>query len=68
MNVEDGRPNGWLYPPDELEGLTEALVEAVNDPAVREERARNGYVAARRDFSWDTLAVRVAEVYEGALR
>ncbi len=67
VNVEPGRPNGWLIEPDDLDSLTEAIVEAVNDEPARRERAENGYISARRDFSWDTLAERVAEVYEDAL-
>ena len=68
VNVEEGKPNGWLVEPDDIDSLTEAMVEAVNDPAARAERAENGYVAARRDFSWTHLAERVAEVYEEAIR
>jgi len=66
VNVEPDRPNGWLVEPDDLDSLTEALVIAVNDPDARAERARNGYVSSRRDFSWDTQAERVAAVYEEA--
>ncbi len=66
VNVEDGRPNGWLVEPDDLDDLAAAMVSAVNDPAERTRRADNGYVSSRRDFSWATLAERVAEVYEEA--
>ena len=67
INTEPGHPNGWLVEPDEVDSLAEAMVEAVNDPAAREQRARNGYDVTRRDYSWVTLAERVAEVYEAAL-
>lgn len=67
VNVAPGRPNGWLVEPDSLESLEEALVEAVNDPAARAERAANGYEVTRRDFSWTTIAQRTAEVYEEAV-
>ena len=67
INTEPGRPNGWLVEPDDIDSLAEAMVEAVNDPAAREERAHNGYEVTRRDYSWDTLAERVAEVYEAAI-
>ena len=67
MNVDAGRPNGWLVEPDDLDSLAAAMVEAVNDPggarAARRERLR----VTRRDFSWATLAERVAEVYEEAV-
>jgi glycosyltransferase involved in cell wall biosynthesis len=68
INTDPERPNGWLVEPDDLDSLAEAMVEAVNDPAAREERARNGYEVTRRDYSWETLAERVAEVYEAAIR
>ena len=67
INVDAGRPNGWLVEPDSLDSLADALVEAVNDPAARAERAANGYEVTRRDYSWTTLAERTAEVYEEAI-
>ncbi len=67
INVDSAWPNGWLVEPDSLESLTEAIVEAVNDPGARAERARNGYEVTRRDYSWDTLAERTAAVYEDAI-
>ncbi|MGI8660591.1 MAG: glycosyltransferase family 4 protein [Thermoleophilaceae bacterium] len=68
INVERGRPNGWLVKPDSLESLAEALIEAVNDPAARAQRSAHGYAVTRRDFSWTTIAQRTAEVYERAVR
>ncbi len=67
INIDADRPNGWLVEPDSLESLTEAIVEAVNNPGAREERARNGYEVTRRDYSWETLAERTAAVYEVAM-
>lgn len=67
INTEPGRPNGWLVEPDDLHDLAGALVEAVNEPAARAARARNGYESTRREYSWGRLAGRVAGVYERAL-
>jgi glycosyltransferase involved in cell wall biosynthesis len=67
INVEEGRPNGWLVEPDGLDSLADAMVEAVNDPQARAERAANGYEVTRRDYSWTTLAQRTAAVYEEAI-
>lgn len=67
INVDPARPNGWLVEPDDLEELAAALIEAVNDPAARAERARNGYLATRRELSWETIARQVARVYEETL-
>ncbi len=67
INIDESRPNGWLVEPDSLESLSDAIVEAVNEPAVRAERAQNGYEVTRRDYSWTTLAERTAAVYEAAI-
>jgi glycosyltransferase involved in cell wall biosynthesis len=54
---------GWLVEPDDVTGLANALVEAVNRPV---ERLRRG-AAARADvaerFAWPSLAERVADLY-----
>ncbi len=61
--VERGE-TGWLVEPDDLIGLANALVEAVNRP---QERLRRG-AAARADvaerFAWPGLVERVAELYD----
>ncbi len=67
INVEPGRPNGWLVEPDDIEDLAGALIEAVNHAAARLERARNGYESTRREFSWNTIAGKVASVYDEAI-
>jgi glycosyltransferase involved in cell wall biosynthesis len=64
INTDPGRPNGWLVEPDDLGSLASALVEGVNEPNERAARARNGYRATRREFSWETIAQRIARVYE----
>jgi glycosyltransferase involved in cell wall biosynthesis len=67
VNVESGRPNGWLIEPDDLDGLTDALVEAVNDEGARRERGVNAHEQIRAAYSWDHLAKRFVEVYERAM-
>ncbi len=64
VNTQPGSPNGWLVEPDDLEGLADALVEAVNDPGARRERGGNAYEQIRAAYSWDSLAERFATVYE----
>jgi glycosyltransferase involved in cell wall biosynthesis len=64
--VEHGE-TGWLVEPDDLAGLTDALVEAVNRPG---ERRRRGAAAARDvagRFAWPALARRVAALYDDVL-
>jgi D-inositol-3-phosphate glycosyltransferase len=67
VNTEPGRPNGWLAEPDDIATLTDALVEAVNDPGARRRRADNAYEQARASYSWDRLAARFVGVYESVL-
>ncbi|MEJ7894888.1 MAG: glycosyltransferase family 4 protein [Solirubrobacteraceae bacterium] len=65
--VEDGR-TGWLVPGDDVAALAEAMVAAVNDPDERLARGRAACVDARRRYAWPALAMRVADVYEAAVR
>jgi glycosyltransferase involved in cell wall biosynthesis len=60
--VQDGM-TGWLVEPDDLAGLADALVEAINRP---EERRRGAAARAdvRERFSWPALAERVADVFD----
>ena len=68
VNTVSGRPNGWLVPPDDVDALADALVEAVNDEAGRRERAENAYEQIRARYAWHTLARRFAAVYDELLR
>ena len=64
VNTVPGEPNGWLVEPDDLDALTDAIVEAVNDGAARRARAANAYRQIRRHYSWHHLAERFVAVYE----
>ena len=61
--VERGR-TGWLVEPDDEASLCEALVEAVNDDALRRRLGDAAYATARERYSWPALAARVARVYD----
>src|SRR3954453_22828497 len=63
--VADGE-TGWLVEPDDREGLTAALVEAVNRPEERRRRGERAREVALERYSWPALAERVAAVYEAA--
>jgi glycosyltransferase involved in cell wall biosynthesis len=67
VNLDPGRPTGWLVPPDDPDALTEAIVGVVNDPAVVAARAANALSHARAELSWDGLVGRFEAVYERAL-
>jgi D-inositol-3-phosphate glycosyltransferase len=58
---------GWLVPPDDEVALADALVAAASDPSERTIRGANGRRRARERFSWDRVAVAVADVYAAAL-
>jgi glycosyltransferase involved in cell wall biosynthesis len=64
--IDHGR-TGWLVEPDDVVGLANALVEAVNRPG---ERRRRG-VAAAADvavrFAWPALSREVAAVYDATM-
>ncbi|GAC1319048.1 MAG: hypothetical protein NVSMB25_09280 [Thermoleophilaceae bacterium] len=61
--IVDAGETGWLCPPDDEALLSQALVEAVNDPSERGRRGRRAYDLARDRYSWPALAEGVAEVY-----
>ena len=67
VNVEHGKPNGWLPEPDDVDALADAIVEAVNDVAARRERAANAYEQIRAEYSWHHLAERFISIYESAI-
>jgi glycogen synthase len=62
--VEEGR-TGWLVSPGDAEELTEALVEALADPARLE---AYGAAGRRRAGEWDAdrIVGRIVELYEAA--
>jgi glycosyltransferase involved in cell wall biosynthesis len=60
--VDHGR-TGWLVEPDDVAGLANALVEAVNRPGERRRRGAQAREDALARFSWPALAAEVAAVY-----
>ncbi len=64
--IVDQGETGWLVEPDDLEGLTAALVDAVNRPDERRRRGENAREVALERYSWPALAEEVAAVYEAA--
>jgi glycosyltransferase involved in cell wall biosynthesis len=58
--LSDGE-SGWLFEPDDREGLEQALCEAVNDPAERRRRGELAREAALHRLSWPRLARRLDE-------
>ena len=60
--VEDGR-TGWLVEGDDVEGLANALLEAVNRPQERRRRGLEAHEDVRARFAWPALAQEVADLY-----
>jgi glycosyltransferase involved in cell wall biosynthesis len=61
--IEDGA-TGWLVEPDDENALTEAVAEALGDPA---ERARRGAAAARSAadrYAWPSIAGHLADRFD----
>ena len=67
INVDRGALDGWLVAPDDVEGLAEALVTAVNDRAGSYQRGQHGLRHVREGYSWAGLAQRFADLYASAL-
>ena len=61
--VDDG-DTGWLFEPGDRDGLIDALVEAIDDPAERRRRAALAEAAARERFAWPAVAERLGAVLE----
>jgi glycosyltransferase involved in cell wall biosynthesis len=61
--VEPGR-TGWLVEPDDVGGLADALVDAVNDPAERARRGAAARAAAEERYAWPALAQRLADTLD----
>ncbi len=55
---------GLLVPPDDPRALSEAVAELLADEAARERLGRAARVIAEERYSWDRIALRLAEIYE----
>jgi glycosyltransferase involved in cell wall biosynthesis len=65
--IVDHGETGWLVAPDDVVGLANALVEAVNRPLERRRRGELARAAAGDRYSWPALAEEVAAVYGAAV-
>ena len=57
--VEDGR-TGWLVEPDDVDGLADALVAAIDDAQDRRRRGAAARAVAEERYAWPALAGRLA--------
>ena len=66
-DIVDHGETGWLVEPDDVVGLANALVEAINRPGERRRRGTKALEAAHERYAWPALARRVAEIYDEVL-
>jgi phosphatidylinositol alpha-mannosyltransferase len=59
---------GLLVPPDDPRALAAAVAELLADEPAREQLGRAARAIAEERYSWDRIAVRLAEIYEGVAR
>jgi glycosyltransferase involved in cell wall biosynthesis len=52
INLDPVRPTGWLVGPDNVDGLADALVEAVNNPGELTRRGTAAHAHAQTNMSW----------------
>jgi glycosyltransferase involved in cell wall biosynthesis len=64
INVVPGEPDGWLVPMDDEDALTDAIVQAVNDPSERSRLGANAAQHVRNSYSWNGLACRFTQLYD----
>ncbi|CRK54075.1 MULTISPECIES: glycosyltransferase family 4 protein [Mycobacteriales] len=65
--VVDG-VTGLSFQPGDVDGLTSAVREALDDPAATQERARAARERLTEDFDWHQVALDTAQVYLSAKR
>jgi glycogen synthase len=63
--IEDG-VTGVLFPPDNLQALTDKVLLLSSDPALREKLAGQSQTFVRRDREWSAIASRYTDVYRRA--
>jgi D-inositol-3-phosphate glycosyltransferase len=66
VNVDPARPTGWLVPPDDIDALADALVDAVNRPDERRHRGDAALDHARASFSWSGRVPGFEDAYAAA--
>lgn len=66
--IVDHDETGWLVGPDDRAALTDAIVQAVNDPAGRRLIGHAARGKAVENYSWTEIGSRVAEVVRGVSR
>jgi glycosyltransferase involved in cell wall biosynthesis len=58
--IVDDPDTGWLLPPDDVDAMAAAMVEAVNDPAGRWARGRRAREEVAGRYSWQRIGLDLA--------
>jgi glycosyltransferase involved in cell wall biosynthesis len=64
--IEDGR-TGWLVPPDDLEALAEAILDAIEHPSERRRRGERAQRAVLERYSGRRMAAGVGAAFDAAV-
>ena len=64
--IDHGR-NGFLHPPDDLDGMANSAVRLMTDPALHERIARAGRTLVETKFCADEIVPKYEEYYEEVL-
>lgn len=59
--------NGWLVEPDDVEGLSNAIAEAVSDPDRLVAFGQAGRLIVEQEFAWTVIVDRQLAIYEDLL-
>lgn len=72
---ENGRPatlthqkSGWIVPPGDVATLAQAIVQLVNDPALRRRLGQTARQEAENKHRWQHTAQRLAKLFECVMR
>ena len=64
--VEDGE-NGLLVPPEDPQGLAEAISRLLDDEDLRKRMGKNARKRAESHFGWDVITGRLEEIYNSVV-
>ena len=66
VNLDPGRPTGWLVPPDDVSALVDAIVAVVDEPDEVRRRGEAALAHARAELSWSGRVTGFEDAYARA--
>ncbi len=64
----ENEKTGLVIPPKDANALAEAMIRLLGDDKLRRQMGDNAYSLVKGKYSWDAVAKRTLEVYEGAIK